>query len=77
MPKSAKKSASKVPLAPVFSKRDAVEIIDLEIVSSKKQKIVTGGVVDAVEKKVNKKTQQKKINKQENISPESLEEEKV
>ncbi|KAD3641936.1 hypothetical protein E3N88_31160 [Mikania micrantha] len=77
MPKSAKKKpASKVPLAPVFSKRDAEEIIENEIVSSKKQKIVTGGVVDAVEKKVNKKTQQKKINKQENISPESLVEEK-
>ncbi|KAL8267196.1 hypothetical protein R6Q59_004540 [Mikania micrantha] len=86
MPKSAKKSASKVNSTHAVAtqtaeptkngKRDAVEIIDLETVSSKKQKIVTGGVVNAVEKKVNKKTQQKKINKQGNKSPESLEEEK-
>ncbi|KAI3812335.1 hypothetical protein L1987_17042 [Smallanthus sonchifolius] len=87
MPKSAKKSASKVDstLAAVAKptkatkngKRDADEIVEKKVASGKKQKIVNGGAAPAVEKKkVETKTKKKKNKKQESSSSESEEEEK-
>lgn len=61
MGKSAKKSATKVEATPAVvaqetksmkkGKRDAEEIVEKKVVSSKKQKVVNGGVTQAVEKR--------------------------
>ncbi|KAI3713971.1 hypothetical protein L1987_72560 [Smallanthus sonchifolius] len=82
MPKSAKKSASKVDSTlPAVAKptktekngkRDADEIIEKKVASGKKQKLVNGGAAPAVEKK----TERKKNKKQESSASESEEEEK-
>ncbi|PWA41871.1 Nucleotide-binding, alpha-beta plait [Artemisia annua] len=79
MPKSSKKSAVKAEVAPAVvapvksgkkGKRDAEEIIEKQVVSSKKQKVVNGAVVQAIEKTKTETKTKKSAKKQQSSSDE-------